>query len=80
MSIGSNSGNPADTCYANGQWQCSFEMHRVFIDEGADTAYLVSNMGSPGDLAAALEHRRSIFRYTAAGQPAKRTEGLQYRR
>jgi hypothetical protein len=58
------------SCYANGQWQCDFEFHRVFIDQTANTAYLLSNDGSPGDPSGGTGAPTNYVQYTAAGEPS----------
>ncbi|PRC90710.1 hypothetical protein [Solimicrobium silvestre] len=69
ISIGSNVAGSTN-CYANGGWQCSYEYHRVFIDEAANGAYLVSNFGSPGDQSGGIGTPTSFLQYTAVARPS----------
>lgn len=69
ISIGSNV-TGSDSCYSNGRWQCSFEFHRVYIDETADVAYLVSNFGSPGANDGSVSAPTSYIQYTAMAKPS----------
>jgi len=69
ISIGSNVSS-SDSCYANGMWQCDFELHRVYIDEANNVAYLISNNGSPGDASGGTGPSVGYTQYTAAAQPA----------
>lgn len=68
ISAGSNVSG-SDSCYANGKWQCDFELHRVYIDEANNVAYLVSNNGSPGDAGGGTGTPLGYAQYTAMAQP-----------
>jgi hypothetical protein len=57
------------SCYANGQWYCDYEFHRVFIDETANTGYLLSNDSPPGDPSGGTGAPTQYVQYTAAGLP-----------
>jgi hypothetical protein len=74
ISIGSNqnfvnSTGQQTNCYTSGQWQCSFEMHRVFIDETANKGYVLSHSGDPGTAAGGTGIPTRYVEYTAAGKP-----------
>jgi hypothetical protein len=69
ISIGSNV-SASDSCYSSGQWQCSFEFHRVYIDEAANVAYLVSNFGSPGANDGSVNPPTNYIQYTAMAAPS----------
>ena len=68
---GSASGTPVNTAFSSGQWHNSFELHRIFIDEANDVAYLLSENGDPGDSSGSVVSgnvgQRTIL--TAAGKP-----------
>lgn len=70
IALGSADGANADSCWSGGHWTCSFEFHRVYLDEAADTAYLVSSMGDPGDAAGGTGSPTNYVRYTAAARPS----------
>lgn len=69
ISIGSNVSG-SDSCYSSGQWQCSFEFHRVFIDEAANQAFLVSNFGNPGANDGTTGTPTYYEQFTAVAQPS----------
>jgi hypothetical protein len=58
------------SCYANGQWSCDYEFHRVFIDDTANAAYMLSNDGSPGDPSGGTGAPTRYVQYTATGEPS----------
>ena len=68
VGIGSASSD-STSCYANG-WKCDYEFHRVFIDEAANTAYLLSNDSPPGDPSGGTGAPTEYVQYTAAGSPS----------
>jgi hypothetical protein len=70
VNIGSASSD-STSCVTNGQWSCGYEFHRVFIDEAADVAYLVSNYGLPGANDGSTAAPTSYVQYTAAGKPSE---------
>jgi len=61
------------SCYANNGWNCDYEFHRVFIDQTANTAYLLSNDGSPADQSGGTGAPTQYVQYTATGQPSSLT-------
>ena len=69
VSIGSASSD-STSCYANGQWNCDYEFHRVYIDQAANVAYLLSNDSPPGDPSGGTGAPTQYVQYTAAGEPS----------
>jgi hypothetical protein len=68
--VGIGSASSASTsCYANGQWNCDYEFHRVFIDQTANTAYLLSNDSPPADSSGGTGAPTQYVQYTATAQP-----------
>ncbi len=67
VGIGSAS-STSTSCYANGGWNCDYEFHRVFIDETANTAYLLSNDSPPADQSGTGAPTEYV-QYTVTGQP-----------
>lgn len=67
VGLGSASSD-STSCYANG-WKCDYEFHRVFIDQTANTAYLLSNDSPPGDSSGGTGAPTQYVQYTAAGSP-----------
>jgi hypothetical protein len=69
--VGIGSASSASTsCYANGGWNCDYEFHRVFIDQTANTAYLLSNDGSPADQSGGTGAPTQYVQYTGTGAPS----------
>lgn len=69
ISLGSNVSG-SNSCYSGGQWQCSYEFHRVYIDEAADRAYLVSNFGDPGASDGSSTAPTRYLQFTAVAKPS----------
>jgi hypothetical protein len=69
INMGSAS-NDAASCYTGTHWQCSYEYHRVFIDEAANAAYVVSNFGDPGDANGGTGTPTNYVQFTGAAQPS----------
>jgi hypothetical protein len=67
VGIGSAS-STSTSCYANGGWNCDYEFHRVYIDQTANTAYLLSNDSPPADQSGTGAPTQYV-QYTATAQP-----------
>ena len=70
-SIGYNgTRNPTPNCWNSGgtRWDCSFEFHRLLIDNAFDQAYLLSNTGMLGDGTGGTGALRGYVQYSAAGK------------
>ena len=79
VSTGSNCTTLTDGCgsatsgFSSGEWNTSFELHRMFIDQGNDAAYLLTAKGSPGNSSGAIVagQMQNMTTFTAAGKPAE---------
>jgi hypothetical protein len=69
VSIGSASSD-STSCYADNGWKCDYEFHRVYIDQTANTAYLLSNDSPPGDPSGGTGAPTQYVQYTATGEPS----------
>ena len=63
--------NGAPSCYTSGQWSCSYEFHRGYIDQATDTSLILSNDGNPGDASGGTGAPAEFVQYTAAGRPVE---------
>ncbi len=61
ITAGQDSQYPSAYCVSGGQNQCGYEFYRIYIDDSADQAFLLSNYGASDE--------SGYTRFTAAGKP-----------
>jgi hypothetical protein len=70
VNLGSNIAGSQISCWSGTQWTCQYEFHRGVINEATDQAFLVSNIGLPGDAAGGTGAPTVYVQYTVAAQPS----------
>ncbi|HTC52605.1 MAG TPA: hypothetical protein VK700_11780 [Steroidobacteraceae bacterium] len=70
LSLGSNIAGSQISCWTGTQWNCDYEFHRGVINESTNQAFLVSNIGLPGDGSGGTGAPVTYVQYTVAGQPS----------
>jgi hypothetical protein len=61
--------NSGPSCWSGSQWNCDYELHRMYINGATDVAYILTNNSPPGDASGTTGAPTSYVQYTGAAKP-----------